>query len=94
MKIRKFAQFEQTSIKESIWSRLFGKDKVTPGAEDQLKSQGYSHQGKEDDNSNYIVFQGQKFHNDDIEYDDYNSTKPIPRVEGGKLIIANPIWKN
>jgi hypothetical protein len=38
------------------------------------------------------MFDGKKFYSEDIVYDDYNSTEPIPRVEGGKLIIANPAW--
>lgn len=38
------------------------------------------------------MFDGQKFYPDQIEYDDYNSSKQIPRVENGKLIVANPVW--
>lgn len=92
--LRKFNSFSQKeeSVKEGLWSRLFGGDKVDSAAEDSVRGQGFSHRGKDDDN--YIMFQGQKFYDADIEYDDYSSTKPLPRVEGGKLIIANPMWKN
>jgi hypothetical protein len=38
------------------------------------------------------MFQGQKFYPDQIQYDDVYSTKPIPRVENGMLIVANPAW--
>jgi len=39
-----------------------------------------------------IEFNGTKFYPDQIEYDDYHSTKPLPRVEGDTLIISNPAW--
>ena len=55
-----------------------------------MKGQGWSHRGK--DEENYIMFQGQKFYPDQIQYDKYNSMKQIPRVENGKLIVANPAW--
>lgn len=84
--IKNFNQFNESSM----FSRFFGGDKTKDAAETTLKGQGYSHTGK--DESNYIMFQGKKFYQDDIEYDDYHSTKPLPRIEGSKLIIANPIW--
>ena len=79
-------------INENLWSRLFGGDKVSDAAEDSLRGQGFSHRGK--DEQKYIKFQGKKFYEGDIEFDDYQSTKPIPRIERNKLVIANPIWKN
>ena len=94
MKIKRFNSFsKETEVNESgFWSRLFGGDKVSAATEDSLRGQGFSHSGR--DEENYIMFQGSKFYESDIEFDDYNSTKPIPRIEGNKLIIANPIWKN
>jgi len=87
-----FSNNKSTSdVNESFWTSIFGKPTVKGAAEDHLKGAGYSHTGKDEDN--YIMFQGKKFYQDDIEYDDYHSTKQIPRVENGKLIIANPQWR-
>lgn len=79
-------------VTEGLWSRLFGDDKTSDAAHDSRRGAGYSHTGKDEDN--YIMFQGQKFYDADIEYDDYSSTKPIPRIEHGKLIVSNPMWSN
>lgn len=77
-------------INEGFWSSLFGKPSVDDAARDSLRGKGFSHRGKDEDN--YIMFDGQKFYPDQIEYDDVYSTKPIPRIENGKLIVANPAW--
>ncbi len=84
--------FESFSDKtnEGLFDRLFGREKVSQAAHDSLRGQGYSHRGK--DEANYIMFDGKKFYDEDIEYADHNDMGKIPRVEGGKLIIANPIW--
>lgn len=89
---KNFGVRQERPIKEGLWSRLFGGDKTEDAREDSLRGAGYSHTGRDD--KNYIMFDGQKFYDADIEYDDYSSTKPIPRVEHGKLIVANPMWKN
>ena len=44
--------------------------------------------------ANYIMFNGKKFYDEDIEYADNQDLGEIPRVENGKLIIANPNWSN
>lgn len=87
-----FGARQEKTIKEGLWSRLFSGDKTEDAKRDSLRGAGYSHSGK--DEKNYIMFDGQKFYDEDIEYDDYNSTKPLPRIERGKLIIANPMWSN
>jgi hypothetical protein len=79
-----------SKINEGFWNSLFGKPTIDDAAHDSMKGQGWSHRGK--DEENYIMFQGQKFYPDQIQYDEYNSTKQIPRVENGKLIVANPAW--
>jgi hypothetical protein len=81
---------KKSKVNENFWSSIFGKPTVKDAAHDQLRGQGYSHTGKDEDN--YIMFNGQKFYQDQIQYDDYQSTKPLPRVEGHRLIIANPAW--
>jgi peptidoglycan hydrolase-like protein with peptidoglycan-binding domain len=77
-------------INEGFFDKLFGKPTVDDAAHDSVRGQGWSHRGK--DEENYIMFKGEKFYQDQIEYDDYDSTKPIPRIEGEKLIVANPAW--
>ena len=77
---------------ESYWNRIFGKPNTQDAADSAIKSKGFSHMGKEDDESKYTMFDGQKFYDDDIEYADPYDTGNIPRIEDGKLIIANPAW--
>jgi hypothetical protein len=89
-KAKEFAK--KNGIKEGLFNRWF-KPSVGQAAHDQLRGQGYSHRGTEEEGE-YIMHDGEKYYADDIEYDDYYSTKPLPRVENGKLIIANPNWSN
>lgn len=77
---------------EGLFSWLSGNDKVSDAAHDSLRGQGFSHRGK--DEANYIMFNGKKFYDEDIEYADNQDLGEIPRIEGGKLIIANPNWSN
>jgi hypothetical protein len=85
---------DHSEINESFWTSIFGKPTVDDAAHDSMRGRGFSHRGKDSERSedNYIMFDGQKFYPDQIEYDDYHSTKPLPRVENGKLIVANPAW--
>lgn len=85
--IKKFSE-----ISESFWSDIFGKPTVKTAAHDQLKGQGFSHMTKDEEGENAIVFNGRKFYPDQIEYAEYNDLGEIPRIEGDKLIIANPTW--
>jgi hypothetical protein len=39
-----------------------------------------------------VVFNGQEFYPDQIEYAEYGDLGEIPRIENGKLIVANPGW--
>jgi hypothetical protein len=89
--LKKFEDLN-TEVSESFWSDLFGKPSVDSAAHDALRGQGFSHRGKEEYEKDYIIFNGQKFYPADIEYDDAYSTKEIPRIENGKLIVANPAW--
>lgn len=69
-----------------------GFDKMGDASYSSLKSKGFSHRGKEESGEFFIMFDGDKFYEGDFEIADYNDTGDIPRVEGGKLIIANPAW--
>jgi hypothetical protein len=77
------------SIKEGFWNR-WTKPTIDQAAHDSVKGQGHSHRGKDD--GEYIMFDGQKFSQDEIEYADYHDTGRLPRIENGVLIIANPNW--
>ncbi len=79
-------------ITENFWNDMFGKPTIDDATHDSFRGQGWSHRGKDDSEEDYIVFNGEKFSQDQIQYDDPNSTKKIPRVENGILIIANPAW--
>lgn len=92
----------ESFISESIWHDLFGKPTADRAAKDSLRSQGWSHiqrgAGKEydpsvDPDKIFVVFNGQKFGEEDIEYAGIYDTGQIPRIENGKLIIANPQWR-
>ena len=69
-----------------------GFDRMGDAAHSSFKSKGFSHRGKDDNEEFFIMFDGEKFYEGDFEIADYNDTGDIPRVEGGKLIIANPAW--
>jgi len=95
--INNFGSFVNESVNESsMWSRIFGKPNLGDAKHDTIRSKKWSQTGRDsnskDKEDNYIMFNGKKFYLDQIEYDDYHSTKPIPREENGKLIIANPAW--
>lgn len=79
------------------FGRFFNKPTAQDASKDAYRSQGFSQTGREgdpeDDNNYYTVFNGQKFYPDQIEYADNYDTGEIPRVEGDKLIIANPMWR-
>ncbi len=100
------AQENETQIEELInegegifgrFGRFFNKPTAQDAAKDALRSQGYSQMGRDDSGDNedsyYTVFNGEKFYPDQIEYADVNDLGKIPRVENGKLIIANPMWR-
>ena len=78
---------------EGFFSDIFGKPSIERAAHDSLRGQGHSHRGKESEDKHYIMFDGQKFYDDDIEYADYQDLGKLPRIEDGKLIIANPAWE-
>lgn len=79
--------------KESFWDLNFGRPTVDDAAKTHLKKHGYSHIGREEEGGdNYVMFKGQKFFPHEIEYAGYQDLGDLPRVEDGKLIIANPAW--
>lgn len=84
---------EEKKINEGLFDRLFGSPSVTDAAKDALRSQGHSQVAKDESEELYVVFNGQKFYPSDIEYADNYDMGQIPRIEGNKLIVANPMWR-
>jgi len=84
------------SVKEGFFNR-FMKPSIDQASDDSVKGQGHSQRGNDDlatPAGEYIMFNGQKFSQDEIDYADYNDLGKIPRIEDGMLIIANPNWSN
>jgi hypothetical protein len=81
-----------TSVNEGLWDRIFGSPTISDAAKDSVRGKGYSHVAKDDSQDLYVVFNGQNFYPSDIEYADVNDLGDIPRIENGKLIVANPVW--
>jgi hypothetical protein len=87
--------------KESFWDLNFGKASVDDARDSSMRRSGTSSTGRDDQNYGskpskenfYIVFDGQKYYEDDIEYADYQDMGDLPRVEDGKLIVGNPAWR-
>ena len=66
-----------------FFGKMFSKGKSSkPQSSDNISS---SNKG--------VYFNGKMYTPEKIEYDDFNSTKTTPRVEGGRLIVANPYWE-
>jgi len=87
---------EKPKVNESFWSSIFGEPTVKDAADTQIKKQGYSHIGRDDEErkgENYLLFNGQKFYPEQIDYAGYDDLGDLPRIEGDKLIITNPAWK-
>ena len=87
---------QKEETKESFWNINFGKPSIEDAAHTHIKRHGYKDTGKDDPNAegdNYIMYMGQKFHPEDIEYAEYDDMGDLPRAIDGKLIIANPAWK-
>ena len=83
-----------TPVKEGFFNR-WTKPSIDQASDDSVRGQGHSHRGNDNlatPEGEYIMFNGQKFGQDQIEYADYHDTGRIPRVEDGVLIIANPNW--
>jgi hypothetical protein len=79
------------AVREGFWNR-WTKPSIDQAAHDSVRGQGYSHRGNDDDGAEYIMFDGERFNREKIVPADYNDMGRIPRVENGKLIIANPNW--
>lgn len=80
-------------ITEGIWSNIFGEPSVGRATKDSYKSQGHSQRGKDDDDRHFVMFDGEKYYEEDIEYADYHDLGKLPRLEDGKLIVTNPAWE-
>ncbi len=80
-----------------FWKNIFGEPDVKDAARSAYKSQGHSMMGSDDEKRKgeyYMVFNGEKFFPDQIDYADYNDLGDLPRVENGMLIVPNPAWQS
>ena len=79
-------------IDESFWDDVFGRPSTKDATHTSLRGVGHSHIANDEKEKHHIIFNGHKFYDDDIEYAEYQDMGKLPRIEGGKLIIANPSW--
>ncbi len=92
---------EQMDMGEGFFDDVFGKASVGDARDSSMRQSGTSLTGRDDSNYGeepskenfYIVFNGEKYYEDDIEYADYNDMGDLPRLENGKLIVGNPAWR-
>lgn len=86
----------KTFSKNEAWNSFLRRPDTQDAARDQMRSSGFSHTGTDNlgkqNSKGYIIHNGVKFYDDQIEYASYDDTGEIPRIEGGKLIVANPAW--
>jgi len=90
-----------SELSESFFDFNFGRPTATKAAKDSLRGTGVSGYSRGDQNygeapdpkKEIVIFQGREFTQDQIEYAEYNDLGEIPRIEGDKLIIANPVWE-
>ena len=67
-----------------------------------MRATGASGRGRRDSNygenpkseDEYVIFKGQQFGPDEIEYASYDDLGDLPRIENGKLIVTNPAWES
>jgi len=95
------SMMKKSEMNESFWDNIFGKSSVGDARDSSMRQSGSSLTGRDDSNYGekpskenfYIVFDGKKYYEEDIEYADYNDTGDLPRLENGKLIVGNPAWR-
>jgi len=94
--MKNIESFQNYSQKNEAWNSFSRGPKTDDARRDALRGQGHSHTGTDDPDwknpTNYIVFGGRKFYNQDLLFATYDDMGEIPRIEGDKLIIANPAW--
>lgn len=93
---------ESSEMEEGFFDDIFGRPDVDRATRDSMRATGSSGRGRRDSNygedpkpeDEYVVFQGQQFSPDDIEYASYDDLGDLPRIENGKLIVTNPAWES
>ena len=88
-------------LTEGFFDDIFGKPDVDRAFRDSTRATGHAGRGRTDSNygstpnpeDEYVVFQGQRFDTNDIEYASYDDLGDLPRIENGKLIVTNPAWE-
>jgi hypothetical protein len=98
--MKNIKSFQNYSQKNEAWNSFLRGPKTDDAGRDALRGRGYSHTGTDDlhgkNPTKYIEFGGRKFYERDLVYAQYDDMGEIPRIEarieGDKLIIANPAW--
>lgn len=91
----------EQEMEEGFFDNIFGRPDVDRALRDSMRATGSSMRGRKDskygDNPSfedeYIVFQGQQFGPDEIQYASYDDLGELPRIENGRLIVTNPAWE-
>lgn len=94
--MKNIKSFQNYSQKNEAWNSFLRGPKKDDASRDALRGQGHSHTGTDNlfgkNPTNWIEFKGRKFYNQDLLFATYDDLGEIPRIEGDKLIIANPAW--
>jgi len=94
--MKNIESFQNYSQKNEAWNSFLRGPKTDDAGRDALRGQKYSHTGTdnlfEKNPTNWVEFEGRKFYTQDLLFATYDDTGEIPRIEGDKLIIANPSW--
>jgi hypothetical protein len=53
---------EERKTNEGFWNSIFGSPTVKDAAKSNLRGQGHSIIGKDEDEENYVMYNGQKFY--------------------------------
>jgi hypothetical protein len=94
--MKNIESFQNYFKKNEAWDSFLRGPKTDDAGRDALRGQGYSLTGTDDlhgkNPTKYIEFGGRKFYNHDLLFASNDDMGKIPRIEGDKLIIANPAW--
>jgi hypothetical protein len=96
-KVKAIKQYNESKPLREGWRDIFGAPNVKDAARSAYKSQGHSMMGKDDEQrvgEYYMVFNGEKYFPNQIEYAGYQDLGELPRVENGMLIVPNPAWES
>lgn len=96
-KLKNLKMYENFHLDEA-WNDFLRGPRTEDATRDSYRSKGFSHSGTDNLGSknptDFVVFDGRKFFGEDLLFASLHDMGEIPRIEGDKLIIANPAWKD